>query len=389
MQSPSLSVLRLLAAAAVAAAALTSCSSPQIGEDVTAQGYWIGDRVSGSPKIVIDLSRQIVRYYKGGTLVGAAPISSGREGHGTVRGTYRIMEKDADHRSSLYGSFVTPDGRIVESDVDVRSDVPPPGTRFLGASMRSFMRVTGAIGMHEGYLPGYPASHGCIRLPSRMAAIFYHATPHGTPVEIIGDPPDGHLTTYLPVPQKLRPEDIVLAPSDDSTAHLARGRVALGEPAPPPAPKKTQIAATKPDTTTTNTPSIWSGLLGGTTSSEAKEKTAPASPTGTRYLGSPDPKPISIASAPATPRFGTIPPPPPKAAAPAPLPAAAPEPQLITYKPLASLASQSGSSSSSTWFGSPQKTTPKAPKPAKVPKVTVKKAIPAPRGQTYFLPGYN
>jgi len=53
--------------------------------------------------------------------------------------------------------------------------------------MHYFMRVVGAIGMHEGYLPGYPASHGCIRLPTNMAAAFYHATPHGTPVQIVGN----------------------------------------------------------------------------------------------------------------------------------------------------------------------------------------------------------
>jgi hypothetical protein len=52
--------------------------------------------------------------------------------------------------------------------------------------MRYFMRIVGGIGMHEGYLPGYPASHGCIRLPTKMAAIFFEHTPQGTPVEVIG-----------------------------------------------------------------------------------------------------------------------------------------------------------------------------------------------------------
>tara|TARA_R110002049_G_scaffold170429_2_gene337053 strand:- start:183 stop:515 length:333 start_codon:yes stop_codon:yes gene_type:complete len=52
--------------------------------------------------------------------------------------------------------------------------------------MRYFMRITGGIGMHEGYLPGYPGSHGCIRLPSDMARIIYNATPYGTPVAVVG-----------------------------------------------------------------------------------------------------------------------------------------------------------------------------------------------------------
>jgi lipoprotein-anchoring transpeptidase ErfK/SrfK len=48
-----------------------------------------------------------------------------------------------------------------------------------------FMRVTGGVGMHEGYLPGYADSHGCIRLPSDMARIYYHNAPIGTPVKIV------------------------------------------------------------------------------------------------------------------------------------------------------------------------------------------------------------
>ena len=158
------------------------------------ESFWKGDGVSGSPKIEIDLSKQAARYYKGGQLVGQSPISSGREGHDTRSGTYRIMEKDLDHRSSLYGAFVDSSDHIVVEDVDARRDKAPPGTRFKGASMRYFMRVTGAVGMHEGYLPGYPASHGCIRLPSHMASTFFHATPSGTPVVIIGNAADAEST---------------------------------------------------------------------------------------------------------------------------------------------------------------------------------------------------
>lgn len=190
-------------------AVLSSCSTP--AAKGAAQGWWIGHRVQGAPRICIDLNRQVAKYYKGEKLVGAAPISSGREGHGTVRGTYRVLEKDADHRSSIYGSFVDEHGRIVVADVDARRDKAPPGTRYVGASMRCFMRITGGIGMHEGHLPGFAASHGCIRLPSRMAAIFFHATPLGTPVEIEGTAPDGPLTAMLPVPHPLEPEDIVIA----------------------------------------------------------------------------------------------------------------------------------------------------------------------------------
>jgi lipoprotein-anchoring transpeptidase ErfK/SrfK len=51
--------------------------------------------------------------------------------------------------------------------------------------MYYFMRIYGGVGMHQGYLPGYPASHGCIRLPGHMAEKFYHQVTVGTPVEVV------------------------------------------------------------------------------------------------------------------------------------------------------------------------------------------------------------
>lgn len=147
--------------------------------------YWIGDTMTGAPSMRISLSEQRVFYYKGGKLAGVSPTSTGREGYRTSPGSYSVIQKDLDHKSSFYGDYVAADGRIVKSDVDVRKDARPPGSRFDGANMRYFMRVTGAIGMHEGYLPGFPASHGCIRLPSKMAEVFFRASPLGTPVEIV------------------------------------------------------------------------------------------------------------------------------------------------------------------------------------------------------------
>ncbi|MDZ4287450.1 MAG: L,D-transpeptidase family protein [Prosthecobacter sp.] len=147
--------------------------------------FWEGDNVPGSPSLRINLSEQRVYFYKGGHLVGMSPISSGREGYGTTAGKFYISEKDLDHKSSWYGEYITPEGDIVMHEVDNRKDACPPGAKFDGANMRYFMRINGPIGMHEGYLPGYAASHGCIRLPSHMAAAFYEATPLGTPVVIV------------------------------------------------------------------------------------------------------------------------------------------------------------------------------------------------------------
>jgi hypothetical protein len=166
-----------------------SCSSSkqEQGEHpLSSRAWWRGDGVQGPPKIYINLSTQRLLYFRGKKLVGISPISSGRESTGTVTGSYRILDKDIDHRSSIFGAFVDKAGNVVQGDVDTRTDRAPPGTTYKGANMRYFMRIVGGIGMHEGYLPGYPASHGCIRLPTKMAAIFFKETPPGTLVVIEG-----------------------------------------------------------------------------------------------------------------------------------------------------------------------------------------------------------
>lgn len=146
--------------------------------------YWKEEHPKGPAKLVISLDEQHIGVVKGGELVGLSPISSGREGYDTHPGLFKVTEKDEDHRSSWYGAFVDESGFIVVEDVDVRKDKPPAGTKFVGAEMRYFMRFNGPIGLHQGYLPGYPASHGCIRLPAKMAERIFESIPHGTPVEV-------------------------------------------------------------------------------------------------------------------------------------------------------------------------------------------------------------
>jgi len=147
-------------------------------------GYWKGDGVSGSASIVIDLGSQEARFYKGGQLVGMSPISSGREGYQTPTGSYSIMQKDKNHLSNLYGDYVDSAGNVVVKNIGIAEDRRPAGASFRGAPMPYYMRVTGGVGMHAGYLPGVPDSHGCIRLPSEMAEIFYENAPAGAPVTI-------------------------------------------------------------------------------------------------------------------------------------------------------------------------------------------------------------
>jgi len=147
--------------------------------------YWDGDGVSGSPRITINIAEQKAYFYKGNELVGVSRVSTGKEGHNTPSGSFKVTEKDIDHRSTLYGMHVLENGTVINDDVDRKKDKTPPGAKYVGAPMFYFMRVTGAVGMHSGYLPGYAASHGCIRLPDRMARKFYEHSSYGTPVQII------------------------------------------------------------------------------------------------------------------------------------------------------------------------------------------------------------
>ena len=75
-------------------------------------------------------------------------------------------------------------GGIIKKDVDTSKDPRPGGAIFDGAKMPFFMRIHGGVGMHEGFLPGYPASHGCIRMPRFMAEKFFSNVEVGTPVQI-------------------------------------------------------------------------------------------------------------------------------------------------------------------------------------------------------------
>ena len=146
--------------------------------------YWNGTDSEGEPRIVIDLDQQRAYFYKGDQMVGVSIVSTGREGYDTPPGQFRITEKDREHFSSLYGDYVNQSGQVVMEHVESDKDPRPRGTIFRGAAMPYFLRIHGGIGMHAGYLPGYPASHGCIQLPEKMAVQFFKNAAVGTPVEI-------------------------------------------------------------------------------------------------------------------------------------------------------------------------------------------------------------
>ena len=106
--------------------------------------------------IEIDLQRQTAYLIRGRQLLQESPISSGRYGHLTEPGSFRVLEKELNHHSSIYGKIVDSYGRTIVADADVDMKVPRGG-KFIPAPMHYFMRFHGADGMHAGYLPGYPA----------------------------------------------------------------------------------------------------------------------------------------------------------------------------------------------------------------------------------------
>jgi L,D-transpeptidase-like protein len=148
----------------------------------TPAGYWHGDDVSGSPKIVVHLSEQKAYFYKGKHVVGESTVSTGKRGFGTPVGHYHIVSKDKNHVSSEFGDYVDDGGNVVKSNIDVRKDRKPSGTHFDGAKMPYCMHFNGGYAMHQGYVPPFAASHGCIRLPQGMAEHFFNAAHEGTPV---------------------------------------------------------------------------------------------------------------------------------------------------------------------------------------------------------------
>ena len=102
-----------------------------------------GDMPKGPLQLVVSIANQHVTLYSNGVRVAQAPVSTGTPGHPTPTGVFSVIQKDRFHRSNLYGN----------------------------APMFYMQRLTwSGVAMHEGVLPGAPASHGCIRLPHDFAS---------------------------------------------------------------------------------------------------------------------------------------------------------------------------------------------------------------------------
>jgi lipoprotein-anchoring transpeptidase ErfK/SrfK len=150
----------------------------------TPPGWWASEGASGPAKIVVHISQQRAYFYKGSRLVGESPVSTGKPGFSTPPGHYDVVSKDIDHVSTEFGDYVDDQGSVVQSNIDVRKDRRPPGTHFDGARMPYAMFFRGSYAMHQGYVPPFAASHGCIRLPKGMARPFFENAPIGTPVVV-------------------------------------------------------------------------------------------------------------------------------------------------------------------------------------------------------------
>jgi hypothetical protein len=125
------------------------------------QFEWRLERAPAGPvAIIVSIPKQQVYVYRNGIQIGVSSCSTGKKGHETPTGVFTILQKAKQHYSSTYDN----------------------------APMPNMERLTwDGIALHAGKLPGYPASHGCVRLPPAFAEKLYEVTQIGTPVIIAGD----------------------------------------------------------------------------------------------------------------------------------------------------------------------------------------------------------
>jgi lipoprotein-anchoring transpeptidase ErfK/SrfK len=186
--SAALKIRRLFRIAGFLLCVLTICGCETIPEGpyprAAEVGFWNDEGASGSPRIIVHIGEQKAYFYKGKTLVGESTVSTGKPGFSTPPGHYTVLSKDAGHVSSVFGDYVDDSGNVVSSNIDCRKDRRPPGSHFDGARMPYAMFFRGGYAMHQGYVPPFAASHGCIRLPGQMAVRFFENAPLGTPVKV-------------------------------------------------------------------------------------------------------------------------------------------------------------------------------------------------------------
>ena len=137
--------------------------------------------------VQISLKDQRGLLMRGDLIAMDFPVATGKRSFPTPQGSYNVRDKKVVYRSNLYGKVFDATGASVGSEKS--SDVPEGGS-FVGASMPYWMRLTDTgVGMHVGYVPGHPASHGCIRLPRKVAPEVFKNVKLGTPVLVTEQAP--------------------------------------------------------------------------------------------------------------------------------------------------------------------------------------------------------
>lgn len=136
--------------------------------------------------VIVDIDLQRAILLNNGQVVMDYPVSTGNKKFPTPTGKFEVLKKiEKNKRSNLYGKIYDAEGTVVNSNADSKKDTIPEGGRFEGALMSNWMRISWqGIGMHQGKVPRYPASHGCIRTPSSIVKIVYSKVKVGTPVTV-------------------------------------------------------------------------------------------------------------------------------------------------------------------------------------------------------------
>jgi lipoprotein-anchoring transpeptidase ErfK/SrfK len=146
---------------------------------------WKPDPSQPITRIEVRIGEQKVYVYQGDEVAGESPTTTGKPGHDTPTGHYSILVKDIDHKSNLYGVFLDANGYVIDGNAEV-GQKPPAGAVYDSADMPYYLRIRDdGTGLHAGYLPGYPASHGCIRLPHAFAELLFSNVSVGTPVDVV------------------------------------------------------------------------------------------------------------------------------------------------------------------------------------------------------------
>jgi hypothetical protein len=146
---------------------------------------WKPDPNQPITRVEVRIGEQKVYVFQGDEIAGVSPTTTGKPGHDTPPGHYTVLLKDIDHKSNLYGVFMDANGYVIDGNAEV-GQKPPPGAVYDSADMPYYLRIRDdGVGLHAGYLPGYPASHGCIRLPHAFAELLFSNISVGTPVDVV------------------------------------------------------------------------------------------------------------------------------------------------------------------------------------------------------------